>query len=125
MEVIPAEQLVHVSVPETAGHELGGSSPGPVDVEPQSLFDPRVDCRPSFLHIWQLQGYNTWRRPDMEDMQRITSSVSETLNPAVCSFSVRICLNSLLRAKPQPDLLPFPLAELQILTVWSLLPDAR
>lgn len=63
----------------------------------------------------------------MEDMESITPSVAETspLNPAVCSFGVRICLNSLLRAKPQLDLLPFPLAELQILTVWSRLPDAR
>lgn len=51
-------------VPEAAGHELGRPSLRPVDVEPESLFDPGVDCRASFVQVRQLQSHHTCRRPE-------------------------------------------------------------
>lgn len=60
----------YACLPEAAGHKLCWSSLRPVDVEPESLFDPGVDCRASFLHIRQLQGHHTCRR--WQDTERIT-----------------------------------------------------
>lgn len=48
--------------PEAAGHDLGGTSPRPVDVQPESLFDPGVDRRAALLHVGQLQSHHACRR---------------------------------------------------------------
>lgn len=97
-------------VPKTAGHQLGRSSFGPVGVKPEPLFDARLAAGASLLQMRQLECHHPCR-----GMERQRGSAHRVLGGKLMP----------LRANRPNQVEPFPLAVLQSLTVWSLLPDAR
>lgn len=121
--------LMLTDAPEAAGHKLSGTTPRPVDTEPQSLLDPRINGRASFLQIWQLKSHHTYKEGDgsiktcclkKKGFLKLTTAINmvteSDLFPLLCSRSSWSGLCS-----PRRGSSPSP----RLQTLHSLLQDVR